>query len=149
MAALGRHWTCDVEPCAARSGAPLNATKRKTAMPKKPSTPEQHMLHIARATSRMPDAMAAVMGGPSKAQARETVAAHDGPDLVCILNDAGNAYAVKALTRTGHDWLIESLRSNPAYRFEGTSQTPLIAQRDAYDRVLRTATAAGLIVRVE
>jgi hypothetical protein len=45
-------------------------------MPKKPSTPEQHKLHIARATLRMPDAMAAVMGGPSKAQAQATLVAH-------------------------------------------------------------------------
>jgi hypothetical protein len=34
---------------------------------------EKHALKIARDTLRMPDAMLGVMGGPSKAEARETI----------------------------------------------------------------------------
>jgi len=37
----------------------------------KPTTPEGHAMKIARDTLRMPDAMAGVMGGPSKAEARK------------------------------------------------------------------------------
>ena len=36
-----------------------------------PSTPEEHATRIARDTLRMPDAMAGVMGGPSKEEARK------------------------------------------------------------------------------
>ena len=35
--------------------------------------PEKHLLKIARDTLRMPDAMARVMGGPSKDEAREII----------------------------------------------------------------------------
>ena len=37
------------------------------------SVPEKHQLKIARDTLRMPDAMAGVMGGPTKAQARQII----------------------------------------------------------------------------
>jgi hypothetical protein len=37
------------------------------------SIPEQHALRIARDTLRMPDAIAAVMGGPDKKTARKIV----------------------------------------------------------------------------
>lgn len=37
------------------------------------SVPERHQLKIARATLKMSDAGAAVMGGPSKAEAREII----------------------------------------------------------------------------
>ena len=38
------------------------------------SVPEQHQLKIARDTLRMPDAMAAVMGGPTKTEAKAIIA---------------------------------------------------------------------------
>lgn len=37
------------------------------------SVPEKHQLRIAEDTLRMPDAMAEVMGGPTKAEAREII----------------------------------------------------------------------------
>lgn len=37
------------------------------------SVPEKHQLKIARDTLRMPDAIAAVVGGPSKEEAREII----------------------------------------------------------------------------
>jgi len=37
------------------------------------TVPEQHQLKIARDTLKMPDAMVAVMGGPSKAEAAEII----------------------------------------------------------------------------
>lgn len=48
--------------------------KRKKADPKwmkRLSVPERHMLRVARDTLKMNDVMARVMGGPSKAEARE------------------------------------------------------------------------------
>lgn len=48
-------------------------------MPKKKlSVPEQHRLKIAKQTLRMPSAMAGVMGGTSKAEARKTVRKYKG-----------------------------------------------------------------------
>jgi cation transport regulator ChaB len=44
----------------------------------RPSTPEEHQTKIAEDTLKMPDAMAGVMGGPTKAEARETVFARTG-----------------------------------------------------------------------
>jgi hypothetical protein len=41
--------------------------------PRQLTVPERHQLKIARDTLRMPDAMVGVMGGPTKAQAREIV----------------------------------------------------------------------------
>jgi hypothetical protein len=38
-----------------------------------PNTPEEHKLEIARRTLQMPDAIAGVMGGPTKAEGRETL----------------------------------------------------------------------------
>jgi hypothetical protein len=37
------------------------------------TVPERHQLKIARDTLRMSDAMAGIMGGPTKAQAREII----------------------------------------------------------------------------
>lgn len=37
------------------------------------SVPERHQLKIARSTLHMPDAVAGVMGGPTKEQAREII----------------------------------------------------------------------------
>ena len=37
------------------------------------SVPEQHQLKIARKTLQMPDAIAGVMGPPSKAEARQII----------------------------------------------------------------------------
>ena len=43
-------------------------------MPKRTlSVPDKHLLKIARSTLKMSDAMARVMGGPSKAEAREII----------------------------------------------------------------------------
>jgi len=39
----------------------------------KPITPKQHQLAIAKRTLRMPDAIAGVMGGPTKAEAQEII----------------------------------------------------------------------------
>ncbi len=40
---------------------------------KKPSTPEEHKIKIAKDTLNMPDAMAGVMGGPTKEEAQKTL----------------------------------------------------------------------------
>lgn len=42
-------------------------------MSKQLTVPERHQLAIARKTLRMPDAAVAVMGGPSKAEARAII----------------------------------------------------------------------------
>lgn len=40
------------------------------------TTPEKHQLKIARATLKLSDAGAAILGGMTKAQAREIIARH-------------------------------------------------------------------------
>lgn len=52
---------------------PICETESENPYPKKLSVPEQHQLKIAKDTLRMPDAMAGVMGGPTKEQAREII----------------------------------------------------------------------------
>lgn len=47
--------------------------KRGKKWEKKLSTPERHQLRIARETLKLHDAMVPVMGGPSKAEAREII----------------------------------------------------------------------------
>jgi hypothetical protein len=42
-------------------------------MKKTLTVPEKHQLKIARDTLKMPDAIAAVMGGPTKEEAREII----------------------------------------------------------------------------
>ena len=39
----------------------------------KPSVPEEHRLRVAQETLEMPDALARVMGGPSKEEARRII----------------------------------------------------------------------------
>lgn len=51
----------------------LKANRRRRNAKRELSVPEKHQLKIARDTLRMPDAMAGVMGGPTKAQAREII----------------------------------------------------------------------------
>lgn len=70
----------------------------------RPSTPEEHQAKIAEDTLKMPDAMAAVMGGPTKAEARETLglapsaneadSSHHLDEYgISIANDVGTALA--------------------------------------------------------
>lgn len=40
---------------------------------RKPTVPERHQLKIARSTLKMSDAGALIMGGPTKAEAREII----------------------------------------------------------------------------
>jgi len=54
----------NVPECGVKEGNPY---------PRRLSVPEQHQLKIAKDTLRMPDAMARVMGGPTKEQAREII----------------------------------------------------------------------------
>lgn len=46
--------------------------------PKELSIPEKHQLKIAKDTLKMPDAMARVMGGPTKEEAREIIKRLEG-----------------------------------------------------------------------
>ena len=55
----------ELPTCEAKGGNPHN--------PGRLTVPEQHQLKIARDTLRMPDAMAGVMGGPTKEEAREII----------------------------------------------------------------------------
>lgn len=54
---------------------------------KKLSIPEKHQLKIAYDTLRMPDAMAAVMGGPTKVEARVIIRTLTGKTRYEILRD--------------------------------------------------------------
>lgn len=55
----------ELPTCEAKNGNPHN--------PGRLTVPEQHQLKIAKDTLRMPDAMAGVMGGPTKEEAREII----------------------------------------------------------------------------